>query len=195
MFANPFCGTCFNFLKHTFISTTGAPKALQIREWCKPHAGSSEGPSLFWAMVPYNSDIKNIWNHDTVGGITTYGCPSREVPLGLRESIVIFGALAKYVCLSQPVIWKKYPALLSSNTPAEIEHMPRLAAFLASRPMFRTTTWLGMYGGDSPKPVKLLSDEPFIMQLHRTAQHNYIKQTCNAGILFILGLRLFTVNL
>ena len=153
------------------------------------------GQVFFGQWYPTIQISRTYENHDTVGGITTYGCPSREVPLGLRESIVIFGALAKYVCLSQPVIWKKYPALLSSNTPAEIEHMPRLAAFLASRPMFRTTTWLGMYGGDSPKPVKLLSDDPFIMQLHRTAQHNYIKQTCNAGILFILGLRLFTVNL
>ena len=43
----------------------------------------------------------------------------------------------------------------------------RLRKFLASRQHFATCTWLGEYGGRTPKCVRLYASSPWVYKLHR----------------------------
>lgn len=54
------------------------------------------------------------------------------------------------------------------SLPPEIHLAPRLQAFLFNRVYWEVHTWLGMFGGKTPKGVKLISDDPFIEHLRRT---------------------------
>ena len=74
-----------------------------------------------------------------------------------------------------------------NQPPAKIDAAPRLAAFLAHRVHFRVTTYLGMFGGKTPKPIKLISDDPFIQHLYRTTVRDgwylwYVYLFCNHGL-------------
>ena len=50
----------------------------------------------------------------------------------------------------------------------EVDHAPRFAELLSKRVHYKVTTWLGEFGGKSPKCIKLWSSDPFIQHLHRT---------------------------
>ena len=58
------------------------------------------------------------------------------------------------------------------NRSAKIDLMPRFAAFLSHRRHTRITTFLGMFGSPSPKPVKLWSDDAWVAKLKRTLQRS-----------------------
>lgn len=58
------------------------------------------------------------------------------------------------------------PWMLSCFAAKIFEH-PRLRAFMDARGFTSTMTWLGMYGGRTPKPVRLVSDDPFVNFLRK----------------------------
>lgn len=58
--------------------------------------------------------------------------------------------------------------LVTTLPTTQIDLAPRMQVLLGNRLVFRAMTWLGMYGGATPKPVKLLSDDPYIARLYRT---------------------------
>lgn len=47
----------------------------------------------------------------------------------------------------------------------------RLKKFLQTVPHHVASTWLGMYGGKSPKCIRLWSSDGFVRLLHRTPVH------------------------
>ena len=51
---------------------------------------------------------------------------------------------------------------------AEIHLAPRLQLLFGNRPLHVCHTWLGMFGATTPKPVKLFSNESFVLHLYRT---------------------------
>lgn len=57
----------------------------------------------------------------------------------------------------------------------EVDHAPRFAELLSKRVVYKVTTWLGEFGAESPKCVKLWGSDPFIQQLHRTGLNTFSK--------------------
>ncbi|CAE7776329.1 NEFH, partial [Symbiodinium pilosum] len=49
----------------------------------------------------------------------------------------------------------------------QIDCHPRLESFLRHRGHYRSFTWLAMYGAETAKPVKLLSNDHFVTWLYR----------------------------
>ncbi len=76
----------------------------------------------------------------------------------------------KQLCIQlKQIMHHSLPRPGHGSSLAEIDQAPRLAKFLLMRGGFTTSTWLGMFGGKTPKPVKLISDDKFVFRLQRTA--------------------------
>jgi len=50
---------------------------------------------------------------------------------------------------------------------AQIFYHPRLRKILRTRGFFEQLTWLGMFGGKTWKPVRLVSDDPCVAGFYR----------------------------
>ena len=62
----------------------------------------------------------------------------------------------------------RYILKYSNSIAAELAFHPRLAQLFAALNVETTLTWLGEFGGDTPKPVRLWSNSPFVHNLRRT---------------------------
>ncbi len=121
------------------------------------------------------------------------GCPdhihsallSRALDVGKPDDLFSWALIMPFSCPGCPAwtytISERSQSLLCYNVYSTAPHScpstvclpqidlaPRLAALLRARVHHRTTTWLGMFGGASPKPVKLLADDVFVTHLYRT---------------------------
>ena len=65
----------------------------------------------------------------------------------------------------------------------QIDLAPRLQTLLRTRMHYQCNTWLGMFGGATPKPVKLYSDDEFVTHLYRALNYKLYR-----------GWRVFLVN-
>ena len=86
------------------------------------------------------------------------GMPISGVPLYAGESTPVVGSLAVYDSLDSAAL---------VNRLTKIDHHPRLQTLLKTRALKRSFTWLAMFGGETAKPVKLFSDDGFILHLYR----------------------------
>ena len=107
------------------------------------------------------------WGGFVISGGFTFGMPLvyGKSPFEHRNLARCFQGLRGANAIFMPcIVYKLYIALVLT----EIHYHRRMRSFLR-RKHYRISTWLGMFGAASPKPLKLWCSGKFVTKLKRTA--------------------------